>query len=143
MKKKFKKGIDNKMLKVYTLDILETITPENKMKNLSIEAKEIINDLFEKGHSPNDIKVAMEDGAFLEDAFISQELAEEIHNFLSNPNIFEAEIALFDENDNEIKRACIWGSDEKKIMVTVEKSIANEKDPSIIYGKIIKFLPIE
>ncbi|HKL85268.1 MAG TPA: hypothetical protein VJ861_02925 [Treponemataceae bacterium] len=113
------------------------------MKNLSIEAKEIINDLFEKGHTPKEIKSAMEDGAYLESAYISEELAEEIHNFLSNPNIFEAEIAFFDEKDNEIKRACILGSDEKKIMDTVEKSISNEKDPSIIYGKIIKFLPIE
>ena len=110
---------------------------------ISTEAKELINDLFEKGHTPRDIKSAMEDGAYLESAYISEELAEEVHNFLSNPNIFEAEIALFDEKDNEIKRACIWGPDEKKIMETVEKSIANEKDPSIIYGKIIKFLPIE
>ena len=113
------------------------------MKNLSIEAKELINDLFEKTYTPRDIKNAMEDGAFLESAYISEELAEEVHNFLSKINIFEAEIALFDEKDNEIKRACICGSDEKKIMETVEKSIANEKDPSIIYGKIIKFLPIE
>ena len=90
------------------------------MKNLSIEAKEIINDLFEKGYTPREIKNAMEDGAFLESARISQEIAEEIHNFLSKPNIFEAEIAF-----------------------SVEKSIANEKDQSIIYGKIIKILPIK
>ena len=113
------------------------------MKNLSIEAKEIINDLFEKGHTPSEIKSAMEDGAYLESAYISEELAEEIHNFLSRFNLFLAEIAFFDEKDNEIKRACILGSDEKKIMETVEKGIANEKDPSIIYGKINKFLPIE
>ena len=113
------------------------------MKNLSIEAKEIINDLFEKSYTPRNIKYAMYDGAYLESAYISEELAEEIHNFLSNPNIFEAEIAFFDEKDNEIKRACILGSDEKKIMDTVGKSISNEKEPSIIYGKIIKFLPIE
>lgn len=113
------------------------------MKNLSIEAKELINDLFEKTHTPRDIKLAMEDGAFLDSAYISEELAEEIHNFLSNPNIFEAEIAFFDEKDNEIERACICGTDEKKIMETVEERIANEKDASIIYGKIIKFLPIE
>jgi len=116
---------------------------EDKMKNLSIEAKELINDLFEETYTPREIKSAMEDGAFLESLYIYQELAEEIHNFLSIPNIFEAEIAFLDEKDNEIKRACISGSDEKKIMETVEKSIANEKDPSIIYGKIIKFLPIE
>ena len=114
------------------------------MKNLSIEAKELINDLFEKGHTPSEIKSAMEDGAYLESAYISEELAEEIHNFLSNPNNFEAEIAFFDEKDNEIKKACISGFDEKKIMETVEKIISNEKDPSIIYGKIIKFFfPIE
>ena len=113
------------------------------MKNLSSQAIEIINNLLRKGHSPFDIKLAMEDGAFLESEGISEELTEEIHNFLSNPNIFEAEIALFDEKDNEIKRACVLGFDEKTIMETVEKSIANEKDPSIIYGKIIKFLPIE
>ena len=60
---------------------------KNKMKNLSIEAKEIINDLFEKTYTPRDIKNAMEDGAFLEAAFISQELSEEIHNFcLINKN---------------------------------------------------------
>src|SRR5690606_10822502 len=105
---------------------------ENKMKNLSIEAKEIINELIEKTYTPRDIKNAMEDGAFLESFYISEELAEEIHNFLSNPNIFEAEIAFFDEKDNEIKKACVSGFDEKKIMETVEKSIANEKDPSII-----------
>ncbi|NLA24878.1 MAG: hypothetical protein GX879_07925 [Bacteroidales bacterium] len=112
------------------------------MKNLSIEAKELINDLFEKGHSPRDIKNAMEDGAYLESAYISQELAEEIHSFLSNPNIFEVEVALFDEEDNEIERACVLGFDEKTVMKFVGKRIANEKDPSIIYGKIIKFLPL-
>lgn len=76
------------------------------MKNittLSTEAKEIINDLFEKGHTPSEIKSAMKDGAYLESAYISQELAEEIHYFLSNPNIFEAEIVFLDEKGNEIK----------------------------------------
>jgi hypothetical protein len=53
------------------------------MKNLSIEAKEIINDLLGKGHSPFDIKLAMEDGAYLKQAGISQEISEEIHFFLS------------------------------------------------------------
>ena len=113
------------------------------MKNLSIEAKEIINDLFEKGHTPKEIKSAMEDGAFLESAYISEELAEEIHNFLSNPNIFEAEIAFFDEKDNEIKRACVSGFDEKDTLDKAKKIFANEKDPSITFWKIIKFLPIE
>jgi len=110
---------------------------------ISIEAKELINDLFEKGHTPRDIKNAMEDGAFLESARISQEIAEEIHNLLSNPNIFEAEIAFFDEKDNEIKRACVSGFDEKDILDTVKKIFANEKDPSITFWKILKFLPIE
>jgi len=62
---------------------------ENKMKNLSIEAKEIINELIEKGHTPRDIKNAMEDGTFLEGARISQEIAEEIHNLLSEPFLLE------------------------------------------------------
>ena len=110
---------------------------------ISTEAKEFINDLFEKGHTPKEIKSAMEDGAYLENAYISEEIAEEIHNFLSHNNNFLVEIALFDLNDNEIKRACALGFDEEKIMETVEKNIANEKDPSIIYGKISKFLPIE
>ena len=113
------------------------------MKNLSIEVKEIINDLFEKGYTPREIKPAMEDGAFLKRAYISEELAEEVRNFLSNPNIFEAEIALFDEEDDEMKIARVLGLDEKEMMETVEKRIANEKDPSIIYGRIIKFLPIK
>ena len=115
----------------------------NNITMLSTEAKELINDLFEKGHTPSEIKSAMEDGAYLESAYISEELADEIHNFLSKPNNFLAEIAFFDEKDNEIKREYFLGSDEKKIMESVEKSIANEKDSSIIYGKIIKFLPIE
>jgi hypothetical protein len=72
-------------------DIAQELHGEDKMENLSIEAKEIIDDLFEKGHTPREIKAAMEDGAFLESARISQEIAEEIHNFLSNPNIFEAD----------------------------------------------------
>ncbi len=113
------------------------------MKHLSIEAKELINNLFKKGYTPKEIKPAMDDGAFLERLYIHQELAEEVRNFLSTPNIFEAEIAFFDENDNETKRACVLGFDEKEMMETVEKRIANEKDPSIIYGKIIKFLPIK
>ena len=113
------------------------------MKKLSIEAKEHINDLFEKGHTPSEIKSAMEDGAYLDSAYISEELADEIHNFLSNPNIFEAEIAFFDEKDNEIKRACVLGFNEKDILDIVKKLVANEKDPSITFWKIFKFLPIE
>ena len=62
---------------------------ESKMRNLSIEATEIINDLFEKNHTLRDIKNAMEDGAFLESARISQEIAEEIHNLLSEPFLLE------------------------------------------------------
>ena len=50
-----------------------------KMETISLEAKEILNDLFEKGHSPNDIKLAMEDGAYLSEAGISQEISEEVH----------------------------------------------------------------
>jgi len=53
------------------------------MKNLSSQAIEIINNLLRKGHSPFDIKLAMEDGAYLKEAGISQELSEEIHSFLS------------------------------------------------------------
>ena len=62
------------------------------MNNLSAEAKELINDAFEKYHSPNDIKEAMEDGAYLEEAGISEELAEEVHSFVSDQHrhIYEA-----------------------------------------------------
>ena len=53
------------------------------MKNLSSQAIEIINKLLGKGHYPFDIKLAMEDGEYLKQAGISQELSEEIHSFLS------------------------------------------------------------
>lgn len=53
------------------------------MKNLSSQAIEIINNLLRKGHYPFDIKLAMEDGEYLKQAGISQELSEEIHSFLS------------------------------------------------------------
>ena len=56
-------------------------TGENKMRNLSIEATETINDLVEKDFSLKQIKFAMEDGAYLKEAGISQEISEEIHNF--------------------------------------------------------------
>jgi hypothetical protein len=59
------------------------------MNNLSVEAKELINDLFEEGATPRDIKDAMEDGAFLESARISQETAEEVHNLLSESFLLE------------------------------------------------------
>jgi len=85
------------------------------MNNLSAEAKELINDLFEKWYSPSDIKVAMEDGAYLEEAGISQELAEEVHFFLSNPHIYEAIVNFYDENDNLIKSAEVIGCNEKEI----------------------------
>ena len=52
-------------------------------------------------------------------------------------------VAGCDEKDNEIKIACVLGFDEKTIMETVEKSIANEKDPSIIYGKIKNFCALK
>ena len=60
---------------------------ENKMTNISIEARKIIIDLLTKGHTLYDIILAMEDGAYLKEAGISQELSEEIHNFcLINKN---------------------------------------------------------
>ena len=59
------------------------------MKNLSSQAIEIINDLFEKGHTPREIKSAMEDGAFLESEGISEELSEEIHSFLSVKSTYQ------------------------------------------------------
>lgn len=113
------------------------------MDNLSIEAKEIINDLFEKWHSPSDIKAAMEDGAYLSEAGISQELSEEIHSFLSGTHIYEAVVNFYDENDNFIKSAEVIGCNEKEINDIIEKSISEEQDPSIIYGKIAIFCPIK
>lgn len=56
---------------------------------ISNEAKEIINELIEKGHTPRDVKNAMENGVFLDCAGISKEIAEEIHNFLSEPFLLE------------------------------------------------------
>ena len=38
------------------------------MKNLSSQAIEIINNLLRKGHSPFDIKLAMEDGAYWDES---------------------------------------------------------------------------
>ena len=113
------------------------------MKNLSIEAKEIINDLFEKWHSPSDIKAAMEDGAYLEEAGISQELSGEIHSFFSEPHIYEAIVIFYDENDNFIKSAEVIGCNEKEINNIIEKSISEERDPSIIYGKIKNFCALK
>ena len=56
---------------------------------ISTEAKELISELFEKNYTPRDIKNAMEDGAYLESAYISEELAEEIHDFLSESFLLE------------------------------------------------------
>ncbi len=112
---------------------------EDKMKNLSIEAKEIINDLFERGHTPKEIKSAMEDGAYLKEAGISQELSEEIHFFLSGPHIYEAIVNFYDEDDNFVKSAEVIGTNEKEINAIIEKSISEERDPSVIYGEICVF----
>lgn len=114
------------------------------MENLSIEAKEVINDLFEKGYTPFEIKAAMEDGAYLEEAYISQELSEEIHSFVSDPHIiYEAIVNFYDENDNFIKCAKVAGRNEKEITDIIEQSIAEERDPSIIYGKISHFCALK
>lgn len=115
------------------------------MKNLSIEAKELINSLFEKWYSPNDIKEAMEDGAFLKAFSISQELAEEVHSFVSNPHrhIYEAIVDFYDKDDNAIKSAEVIGFNEKEINDIIEKSIAEERDPSIVYGKIKNFCALK
>lgn len=113
------------------------------MENLSIEAKEIINDAFEKGHSPEDIKLAMEDGAYLEEAGIPEELCEEVHFFLSNPHIYEATVSFYDKDDNVIKSADVFGCNEKEINGIIEKSISEERDPSIIYGKIKNFCALK
>ena len=113
------------------------------MKNLSIEAKEIINDLFEKTHTPRDIKNAMEDGLYLKEAGIYQELAEEIHSFLSGTHIYEAIVNFYDENNNFIKSAEVIGCNEKEINDIIEKSISEERDPSIVYGKIKNFCALK
>lgn len=113
------------------------------MKNLSAEAKELINDLFEKWYSPSDIKAAMEDGAYLEEAGISQELSEEVHSFLSCTHIYEAIVDFYDKDDNVIKSAEVFGCNEKEINNIIEKSISEERDPSIIYGKISIFCALK
>ena len=112
------------------------------METLSIEAKEIINDLFEKTYTPRDIKNAMEDGAFLEEAYISQELSEEIHSFLSGIHMYDTIVNFYDKDDNVIKSAEVTGCNEKEINDIIEKSIAEERDPSIVYGKIKNFSAI-
>lgn len=113
------------------------------MNKLSAEAKEIINDLFEKWNSPSDIKAAMEDGAYLSEAGISQELSEEIYSFLSKPHIYEAIVNFYDENDNFIKSAEVVGLNDKEINDIIEKSISEERDTSIIYGKIRNFCALK
>lgn len=113
------------------------------MKNLSIEAKETINDLFAIGHTPGEIKNAMDDGAFLEKAYISQELSEEIHSFLSEPHIYEAIVSFYDKDDNFMKSKAVLGCNEKEITDKIERSIAEERDPSIIYGKIKNFCALK
>lgn len=113
------------------------------MKNLSIEAKEIINERFEKCYTPSEIKLAMEDGAFLEAAFISQELAEEIHAFVSEPHIYEAIVIFYDGDNNFVKSAEVFGCNEKEINDIIEKTISEERDPSIVYGKIKNFCALK
>ena len=113
------------------------------MGNLSIEAKEIINDLFEKCYTSSDIKAAMEDGAYLEEAYISQELSEEIHSFLSDTHIYEVLVNFYDKDDNVIYSAEVRGCNEKQINDVIEKSISEERDPSIIYGKIRNFCALK
>jgi len=115
---------------------------ENKMRNLSIEAKELINDLFERGHTPSEIKSAMEDGAYLKEAGISPGLSEEIHFFLSGTHTYEALVNFYDVDDNVIKSAEVIGCNEKEINDIIEKSISEERDPSIIYGKISIFFAL-
>ena len=77
---------------------------------LSNEAKELINELFEKGHTLRDIKNAMENGVFLECACISQEIAEEIHTLLSEPFLSElnrnALVFCADKLTSEQKQYC-------------------------------------
>lgn len=118
-------------------------TRRSKMTNLSIEAKEIINELFMEGHTPFDIKSAMEDGAYLKEAGISKELSEEIHSFLSGVHAYEAIVNFYDEDDNFIKSAEVLGCNEKEINDIIEKSISEERDPSIIYGTISTFCALK
>ncbi len=51
------------------------------MKNLSLQSKDIILDLFEQGFTSIEIRLAMEDGEYLKKAGIPCEISEEIHNF--------------------------------------------------------------
>lgn len=113
------------------------------METLSIEAKETINDLFEKDYAPIEIKNAMEDGAFLEKAYISQELSEEIHSFLSEPHIYEAIVSFYDKDGNFMKSKAVLGCNEKEINDKIKRSIAEERDPSIIYGIIKNFCALK
>ena len=113
------------------------------MKNLSSQAKEIINELFMEGYTPFEIKAAMEDGAYLKEAGISQELSEEIHFFLSGAHTYEAIVNFYDEDDNFVKSAEVLGCNEKEINDIIEKSISEERDPSVIYGKISIFCALK
>lgn len=51
------------------------------MPRLSLHAKDLILELLYQGFDLKQIKEAMEDGAFLSEAGISQELSEEVHFF--------------------------------------------------------------
>jgi hypothetical protein len=113
------------------------------METLSIEAKEIIDDLFEKGYTPREIKNAMEDGAYLKEAGISQELSEEIHSFLSGTHIYEAMVLMYDEEDNETKTIKVAGCDEKDIMATVDMIISEANNLDLFYGKIKNFCALK
>ena len=58
------------------------------MLRLSLHAKDIIFTLLEEGYDLRQIQAAMEDGAYLKEADISQELSEEIHSIvLQYPNL--------------------------------------------------------
>ena len=54
------------------------------MEGLSIQARNIILELFQWGYDSQQIKYAMEDGEYLKNEGIPQEISEEIHFFLCN-----------------------------------------------------------
>lgn len=63
---------------------METISLEAK---LSYAAKKLIKELFKEGYDCFQMKSAMEDGEYLKEMAISQEVAEEVHIWLCSKGL--------------------------------------------------------
>ena len=107
------------------------------------EAKETINDLFERGYSPSEIKDYLGDDKFLDLSFISKDVAEVVYEILSENRVYSAQVSLYDSDDNEIETKIISGCNEKEINKTIEELVAESKFGAVTHGKISKFLPLE